>query len=41
MEKFDKNKMIEIFQGWNAYAKWANSLELRRKIVKQLYAENK
>ena len=27
-----KEKMCEIFQGWNAYAKWANSFELRKRI---------
>ena len=34
-----KEKMLEIFQGWNAYAKWANSLKLRREIIKKIYAE--
>jgi hypothetical protein len=28
----DKEKLEEIFQGWNAYAKWANSYNLRRKL---------
>ena len=27
-----KNKMPEIFQGWNAYAKWADSYKLRKHI---------
>ena len=30
-------KLIESFQGWNAYAKWADTLNLRRKIVKRIY----
>jgi len=25
-------KFIEIFQGWNAYSKWADSYILRREI---------
>lgn len=29
-------KIIEIFQGWNAYAKWANTFKLRRKLYQQL-----
>ena len=33
-----KNKILEIFQGWNAYAKWANSLKLKRSIVKSIYS---
>jgi len=32
-------KILEIFQGWNAYAKWANSLELRRSVVQEIYAK--
>lgn len=26
-------KIIESFQGWNAYAKWANSFKLRKEVV--------
>jgi len=26
-------KLLESFQGWNAYAKWANSFKLRRDII--------
>lgn len=29
-------KMEEISQGWNAYAKWANTYKLRRKIAKKI-----
>ncbi|MDP3026602.1 MAG: reverse transcriptase domain-containing protein [Nanoarchaeota archaeon] len=32
-------KILEIFQGWNAYAKWANSLTLRREVVQKIYAK--
>jgi retron-type reverse transcriptase len=28
-----KDKLLESFQGWNAYAKWANSFRLRRKLL--------
>ena len=39
--KIPKEKILEIFQGWNAYAKWADTLNLRRSIVKNIYvAEN-
>ena len=30
-------QIIESFQGWPAYAKWANSIHLRRKIAKEIY----
>lgn len=29
---FSKEKFLEILQGWNAYASWANSFKLRKKI---------
>ncbi|MFA5174461.1 MAG: reverse transcriptase domain-containing protein [Candidatus Pacearchaeota archaeon] len=32
--EISKEKLIESFQGWNAYAKWANSFKLRRDIIK-------
>jgi len=31
-----KEDFIESFQGWSAYAKWANTFKLRREIIKQL-----
>ncbi len=34
-----KEKILEIFQGWNVYAKWADSLKLRREIVKKIYSK--
>ncbi len=35
--KISKEKILEIFQGWNAYAKWANTLKLRRRVVEDIY----
>ncbi|MEK6935724.1 MAG: RNA-directed DNA polymerase, partial [Nanoarchaeota archaeon] len=32
------NKLLESFQGWNAYAQWANSYVLRKNIYKELYS---
>ena len=34
-----KEKMLETFQGWNAYAKWANSFKLRKDVVKKIYSK--
>jgi hypothetical protein len=31
-----QNKLIDSFQGWNAYAKWANSFYLRRNFSKKI-----
>jgi len=28
-----KEKFLESFQGWNAYAKWANSYKLRTRVM--------
>jgi len=33
-----KEKMLEIFQGWHAYAKWAESYGLRKEVVKEIYS---
>lgn len=30
--EIDKEKLAEIFQGWNAYAKWANAFSVRKEI---------
>jgi len=30
-------EMMEIYQGWQAYAKWANTHKLRKEIVKEIY----
>lgn len=33
-----EEKFKEILQGWNAYAKWGNSHNLRKELVKKIYA---
>ena len=35
--EMSKEDIIESFQGWNAYAKWANSFNLRKEVVKEIY----
>ena len=35
--EINKEKMAEIFQGWNAYAKWADSYGLRKGAVGKIY----
>ena len=37
--EMSKNNIIESFQGWNAYAKWANSYDLRRNAVREIYRQ--
>jgi hypothetical protein len=39
-EEISKEEILESFQGWNAYAKWADSYKLRREIVKKIYSKN-
>jgi len=34
--KISKEKLLESFNGWNAYAKWANSFVLKQEFVKIL-----
>lgn len=34
-------EIMGSFQGWQAYSKWADSLKLRRKIVKEIYKVKK
>ncbi|MEK6897992.1 MAG: RNA-directed DNA polymerase [Nanoarchaeota archaeon] len=34
--ELSREKILESFQGWNAYAKWANSYKLRKKIMVKL-----
>jgi hypothetical protein len=31
-----REKMMEIFQGWNAYAKWANAYRLRKSVLSEI-----
>jgi len=35
-----KERFLESFHGWNAYAKWANSFKLRKEVVKKIYVYN-
>ena len=35
--ELSKKKILESFNGWNAYAKWADSFKLRRGVVKLIY----
>jgi retron-type reverse transcriptase len=35
-EEISKEKLLESFQGWNAYAKWADSYKLRKNIIKMI-----
>ncbi len=39
-EEISKENLLESFQGWNAYAKWANTFKLRREIVRKIYTKN-
>lgn len=36
LRELGKDKLLESFQGWNAYAKWANSYKLRRNLINSL-----
>ena len=36
-----KREIMEIFQGWNAYAKWGNTYELRRSVLKKISSKIK
>ena len=36
--EISKAEMLDIFQGWNAYAKWADSYKLRKMVVKKIYS---
>jgi hypothetical protein len=40
-DKVSKEKIIKSFQGWNAYAKWANSYNLRKEIEDKLFNQSK
>lgn len=37
--KISKDEILEIFQGWNAYAKWANGFNVRKKTVRKIYKQ--
>ncbi len=34
--EINKDKIAEVFQGWNAYSKWANSFNLRLEIFENI-----
>ncbi|MFA5060830.1 MAG: reverse transcriptase/maturase family protein [Candidatus Pacearchaeota archaeon] len=36
--KISKDKLLESFNGWNAYARWADSFKLRKEIIKLVYS---
>ena len=31
-----KERILESFQGWNAYAEWADSYKLRKSVFKRI-----
>jgi len=33
--EISKEKILEIFQGWNAYARWANSFNLKKQLMQK------
>jgi len=35
--RVSKEKLLDSFQGWQAYAIWANSYRIRKEIVKRIY----
>ena len=37
LKNLTKKEILSSFQGWNAYAKWANSYKLRKKTVIKIY----
>jgi len=38
-DEISKTKMLGSFQGWNAYAKWADSFKLRRRVIRKIYSQ--
>jgi hypothetical protein len=35
--EINKEKLPESFQGWNAYAKWATSYNLRKSVLRRIF----
>ncbi len=35
-EEIGKKKFLEIFQGWQAYARWANTFNLRKEVIRKI-----
>ncbi|MDO8460777.1 MAG: RNA-directed DNA polymerase [Nanoarchaeota archaeon] len=40
-EEISYRGLIESFQGWRAYSKWANTFKLQRRVLKQIQAIKK
>jgi RNA-directed DNA polymerase len=40
-DKITKENLLEIFHGWQAHAKWANTFKLRKSLIKKIYAKDK
>lgn len=40
-KEINYTKIMGSFQGWQAYAKWGNTVKLRRKIAKEIYRVRK
>jgi hypothetical protein len=38
-EGTSEEKRLEIFQGWQAYAKWANTRTLRKKVARKISSQ--
>jgi len=36
--EISKEEILEVFQGFNAYAKWADTYYLRKRFVKSIYS---
>ena len=36
-DEINHDKILESFQGWDAYAKWADSFKLRGNVAKRIY----
>jgi RNA-directed DNA polymerase len=35
-DKIPLHKLFESFEGWNAYAKWSNSYNLKKRLIKKI-----
>ncbi len=40
-DEMSYKQIMESFQGWQAYAKWANTIKLRRRLAKEIYSYRK
>ena len=39
-KEITKAKFFEIYQGWRAYSEWADSSNVRKRILKEISAKN-